>query len=55
MSRHRVGTLGGRDPPPPPWIAKSKADLEELIDIAALLADHCPPDPGTSAAKLSDA
>ena len=23
-------------------IAKSKADLEELIDIATLLADHCP-------------
>ncbi len=23
-------------------IAKSKADLEELIDVATLLADHCP-------------
>ena len=36
-------------------IAKSAADLDALIDLAVLLADHCPPDHGTSAAKLSDA
>ncbi len=36
-------------------IAKSAADLEALIDLAVLLAYHCPPVPGTSAAKLSDA
>ena len=28
-------------------IASSTAELEELIDIAVLLADHCPPEPDT--------
>ena len=42
MPRLEVRVAGQRISVHIEGIAKSKADLEELIDVATLLADHCP-------------